>query len=111
LNFFSFRKLPAKGPNFKQNKTINSFRNVDVYSLLCRLLNIKALPNNGSADTFNRVYISNQEAFFSHYKPYNHSSTIFLFLFFILSAFLIIFALLLFFKKDEDIDDIIYEGY
>jgi hypothetical protein len=43
----------ARGPNFKKSKVIKSFRNVDVYPLLCELTQITCNPHNGSLDTFN----------------------------------------------------------
>ncbi|XP_076308138.1 ectonucleotide pyrophosphatase/phosphodiesterase family member 5-like [Tachypleus tridentatus] len=41
----------ARGPNFKKNFTIKSvFDTVNIYPMLCHLLNIKAAPNNGSLE-------------------------------------------------------------
>jgi hypothetical protein len=42
----------ASGPNFKKNQTFAPFRNTNVYSLICRLVGINGLPNNGSLTPF-----------------------------------------------------------
>ena len=43
----------ARGKHFKQGFTSEeSVRNLDVYSLLCKLLNLTPAPNNGTADNF-----------------------------------------------------------
>ena len=38
----------ARGPDFRRGEKLTSIRSVDIYPLLCRLLNIQAAPNNGS---------------------------------------------------------------
>ncbi|CAF0724722.1 unnamed protein product [Brachionus calyciflorus] len=38
----------ARGPNFKSNVGITGLKNVDVYPLLCELIQIQCHPNNGS---------------------------------------------------------------
>ncbi|KAK3089043.1 hypothetical protein FSP39_000369 [Pinctada imbricata] len=38
----------AAGPNFKKNFKSDTFRNVDIYPLICELLGISPSPNNGS---------------------------------------------------------------
>ena len=40
----------AHGPGFKQNYTIKSFFNVDIYPLMCFLLGIDPGVNNGTLD-------------------------------------------------------------
>lgn len=45
----------ARGPSFKPNMKISSLNNVDVYPLLCDLMQIKCNPNNGSMDPFKDV--------------------------------------------------------
>ncbi|XP_029451928.1 ectonucleotide pyrophosphatase/phosphodiesterase family member 5 [Rhinatrema bivittatum] len=40
--------LLAHGPAFKRNVTKEAMNSVDLYPLLCHLLDIQALPNNGS---------------------------------------------------------------
>lgn len=35
------------GPDFKVNQTSKSFRNVELYNLMCQLLNITPVSNNG----------------------------------------------------------------
>lgn len=42
----------AEGPAFKKNYKIDTFKNVDIYPLMCEVLKIKPQPNNGS---FERV--------------------------------------------------------
>jgi predicted AlkP superfamily pyrophosphatase or phosphodiesterase len=37
----------AAGPAFKKGYTVHEFNNVDIYSLVCRILNIKPAPNDG----------------------------------------------------------------
>lgn len=48
----------AHGPNFRKNKVLVPFQNINVYPLLCKLLNIKCQPNNGTAAVFDSVYIN-----------------------------------------------------
>lgn len=36
------------GPRFKKNFIIEPFRNVDIYPLMCYILNVEPSPNNGS---------------------------------------------------------------
>ncbi|XP_071090692.1 glycerophosphocholine cholinephosphodiesterase ENPP6-like [Haliotis cracherodii] len=43
----------AKGPNFKTNFASDPIQNVDIYPLVCKLLNIEPAPNNGSLDRVN----------------------------------------------------------
>ncbi|TSK58098.1 Ectonucleotide pyrophosphatase/phosphodiesterase family member 5 [Bagarius yarrelli] len=38
----------ARGPSFRTGYIKNSMRSVDLYPLMCRVLGIQALPNNGS---------------------------------------------------------------
>uniref|UniRef100_UPI0037E92710 ectonucleotide pyrophosphatase/phosphodiesterase family member 5 n=1 Tax=Semicossyphus pulcher TaxID=241346 RepID=UPI0037E92710 len=38
----------ARGPAFRQNYVKTSMRSVDLYPLMCQILSIKPLPNNGS---------------------------------------------------------------
>lgn len=38
----------ARGPAFRQNYIKTSMRSVDLYPLMCRILSIQPLPNNGS---------------------------------------------------------------
>ncbi|KRZ29737.1 Ectonucleotide pyrophosphatase/phosphodiesterase family member 5, partial [Trichinella pseudospiralis] len=42
----------AYGPAFKKNFQIDTFQSIDIYELICYILNIEPAPNNGS---FNRV--------------------------------------------------------
>lgn len=56
--FSDYYALQARGPNFKKNKTISPFVNVDIYPLICRLIGIKEKPNNGSIDSFKDAIVS-----------------------------------------------------
>lgn len=40
--------LAATGPGFRQNYKISSLQSVDIYPLMCRLLSVPPLPNNGT---------------------------------------------------------------
>lgn len=40
----------ATGPAFRVNHTVETFKNVDVYPLICNILGIEPAPNNGSMD-------------------------------------------------------------
>ena len=40
----------ARGPDFRKGVKSTSILSVDIYSLVCRLLNIEAAPNNGSLE-------------------------------------------------------------
>lgn len=38
----------AHGPSFRKKKQVHHFDSVDVYRLLCKLLDVTPAPNNGS---------------------------------------------------------------
>ena len=40
----------AMGPSFKTGYSVETFNTVDLYPLMCLLLDIQAAPNNGSLD-------------------------------------------------------------
>lgn len=40
----------ASGPAFKVKVTVDPIQSVDIYPLICHILNMKAAPNNGSLD-------------------------------------------------------------
>lgn len=40
----------AMGPAFRVNHSVETFKNVDVYPLICNILGIEPAPNNGSMD-------------------------------------------------------------
>lgn len=42
----------AHGPDFRRNTRIGPVNNVDVYPLLCELINIKCNANNGTISNF-----------------------------------------------------------
>ena len=46
------RYFIARGPDFKANVQLKPFSNVDVYSLLCKLVNVKCKPNEGTINSF-----------------------------------------------------------
>ena len=46
----------AHGPSFERNVEIEAFENVNVYPLICDLLDIKCNPHNGSLKYFESVY-------------------------------------------------------
>ncbi|XP_063045416.1 glycerophosphocholine cholinephosphodiesterase ENPP6-like [Engraulis encrasicolus] len=48
----------AKGPDFKSNFTAKPIRAVDAYNVMCRSLDIKPLPNNGSMKRVQDMFIS-----------------------------------------------------
>lgn len=45
----------ARGPDFLPSKTLAPFKNVDVYPLLCKLIDIDCPPADGTARTFDQV--------------------------------------------------------
>lgn len=45
----------AHGPAFKQGLVINSFENVHLYNLFCKLLNIEAAPNDGKLQVLESI--------------------------------------------------------
>ena len=51
--------LKARGPAFKSNKVLKPFENVNVYSLMCKILEIKCEPNNGTVEVFQDILFSN----------------------------------------------------
>lgn len=42
----------AHGPSFNTKKVLTEFRNVNVYSLICELIEIQPLPSNGTIEPF-----------------------------------------------------------
>ena len=46
----------ASGPNIEAGKKLEPFVNVNVYSLMCKLLEIQCLPSNGTFTVFRSVY-------------------------------------------------------
>ena len=45
-----FSVFYAAGPSFKKNYRFNELNNVDVYNLICRILNIEPAKNDGNPD-------------------------------------------------------------
>jgi len=45
----------AHGPAFKKGYKAEPFENVDLYPLLCHLLDIEPRPNNGSLDAIKHI--------------------------------------------------------
>ena len=58
LFLFSCKYFLARGPNFKSAATISSIKNVNVYPLLCKLLDITCHASNGTAEVFDSVYVA-----------------------------------------------------
>jgi len=51
----------AHGPSFKENFTIKSFNNVDIYPLMCFILGIQPAVNNGSLQNVLDMIVLNDE--------------------------------------------------
>ncbi len=49
----------ASGPDFKVNEKVESFENVNVYPLMCRLLRIDCHQNSGSKEVVDRLLVRN----------------------------------------------------
>ncbi len=49
----------ARGPDFKVNETVESFENVNVYPLMCRLLKIDCHNNSGSINVIDSLLFHN----------------------------------------------------
>jgi len=47
----------AMGPSFKKRAVVDTFNNVDLYPLLCKLLRLKPAPNNGSLKVVSKLLI------------------------------------------------------
>jgi len=47
----------AHGPTFKQNYTVKSFRNVDIYPLMCFILEIQPGITNGSLENVSDMLV------------------------------------------------------
>ena len=52
----------ARGPAFKKGFHSEIFNSVDLYPLMCKLLNIKANPNNGSYSSVQPLLLGNNES-------------------------------------------------
>lgn len=53
----------ARGPSFKKNFTINSvFETVNIYPMLCHVLDIRPASNNGSLENVQNVFYNNAPA-------------------------------------------------
>lgn len=50
--------LIAHGPAFKKNFSMESISSVDLYPLLCHLLGIDPLPNNGTFKNIQKLLVS-----------------------------------------------------
>uniref|UniRef100_A0A3P9L1R5 Ectonucleotide pyrophosphatase/phosphodiesterase family member 1 n=1 Tax=Oryzias latipes TaxID=8090 RepID=A0A3P9L1R5_ORYLA len=65
------------GPGFLQNTIVPPFENIEVYNLMCDLLNIRPAPNNGTHGSLNHllknpVHHPVHPAQLSHETPYEH---------------------------------------
>lgn len=47
----------AHGPDFKPNVKIRPVNSVDIYPLLCQLINVKCNPNNGTIKAFSQALV------------------------------------------------------
>ncbi|RUS81015.1 hypothetical protein EGW08_011220 [Elysia chlorotica] len=47
----------AMGPSFKKNYSVDTFNSVDVYPLMCQLLQLTPAPNNGSMDIVKELLV------------------------------------------------------
>ncbi|GFO15234.1 ectonucleotide pyrophosphatase/phosphodiesterase family member 5 [Plakobranchus ocellatus] len=47
----------AMGPSFKKGYSVDTFNNVDVYPLMCKLLNLVPAPNNGSMNIVKKLLV------------------------------------------------------
>jgi ectonucleotide pyrophosphatase/phosphodiesterase family protein 5 len=56
----------AHGPAFKKNFTARPFNTVDIYSLICHIINIDPLPNDGSLDNVKHVLADDDDDDFPH---------------------------------------------
>jgi len=45
------------GPAFKKNFRVDPFKNVDIYPLMCSILNLEAPPNNGSLEVVKKMLV------------------------------------------------------
>jgi predicted AlkP superfamily pyrophosphatase or phosphodiesterase len=52
----------ARGPDFNTNTIIEPVNNVDVYPLLCRLIDMQCRPNNGTISNFQSALVSPPDA-------------------------------------------------
>ncbi|XP_070556777.1 ectonucleotide pyrophosphatase/phosphodiesterase family member 5-like [Ptychodera flava] len=71
----------AHGPAIKRDFTLEQFNNVDIYPLICKIMEIEAAPNNGSlaiAGTMLRSHDSHDHSLPSHHsvKPITSSKTL-----------------------------------
>lgn len=47
----------ARGPSFRRDYTKSSMNSVDLYPLMCSILGLKPLPNNGSLSTVKELLV------------------------------------------------------
>jgi len=57
----------ASGPSFKQNFKVNNFNNVDLYPLMCKVLDIEPGLNNGSLYIVQNVLINPSDKYQTFY--------------------------------------------
>jgi hypothetical protein len=48
----------AMGPDFKPGAKVDTFDNVDIYPLMCKLLQLKPAPNNGSLEIVSKLLVN-----------------------------------------------------
>ena len=62
----------AHGPAFKKHFKVDTFRNVDIYGLMCHVLGVEPAPNNGSMDIVSQMLLADDDA--GHNKKHQKSS-------------------------------------
>ena len=50
----------ARGPNFKKNFQTSPFKSVDIYILICELLDVTPAPNNGTLEITREFLVPSQ---------------------------------------------------
>ncbi|XP_059170059.1 ectonucleotide pyrophosphatase/phosphodiesterase family member 5-like isoform X2 [Physella acuta] len=51
----------AMGPSFKKNFALDTFNTVDIYPLMCHLLNVNPAPSNGSMEVVSKLLLGKEE--------------------------------------------------
>jgi hypothetical protein len=77
----------AHGPSFNTKIVLPKFRNINVYSLICDLIEIQPLPSNGTIDPFKKALVKYNESSSSSVISKEYLSIYFL-IFFITCSFI-----------------------
>ncbi|XP_077976984.1 ectonucleotide pyrophosphatase/phosphodiesterase family member 5-like [Glandiceps talaboti] len=59
----------ASGPSIKKNFTSDPFKNVDIYPMICEIMNLKPGPNNGSLEIVSKMLNVSHSG---HHHGYQH---------------------------------------